>query len=165
MQALPPIQGVSAPTVSYASALHSLDCLSAARDCDDQGPMKTRVFVLFILVALGLSSAGERVQSDRRLPVSVVVKAAKLLDVRSGLYIEKAALWIEGERISEVGPAAEVQSRALHDAKVIDLGHATVLPGLIDCHTHIMARIADADGGYALSLATKSQAFRALDGA
>jgi len=39
------------------------------------------------------------------------------------------------------------------------------MPGLIDCHTHIMARMPDTDDGYLLALATKSQAFRALEGA
>jgi imidazolonepropionase-like amidohydrolase len=93
------------------------------------------------------------------------VKAAKLLDVRKGNYIENAGIWIDGERIKEVGGFSEVQSHAPKDAKVIDLGRATVLPGLIDCHTHIMARIPDTNDGYALTLATKSQAFRALEGA
>lgn len=104
-------------------------------------------------------------QSKPRSSGPVLVKAGKLLDVRKGSYIENAGIWIEGERIKEVGGFSEVQSHAPKDAKVIDLGRATVLPGLIDCHTHIMARIPDTDDGYALTLATKSQAFRALEGA
>jgi imidazolonepropionase-like amidohydrolase len=47
---------------------------------------------------------------------------------------------------------------------VIDLGSATVLPGLIDCHTHLMMRLGP-DEPYALHLATRSQAYRALEGA
>jgi imidazolonepropionase-like amidohydrolase len=93
------------------------------------------------------------------------VKAGTLLDVRKGSYIENEAIWIEGDRIKEVGRLAEVQAHAPRDAKVIDLRHATVLPGLIDCHTHLMARFASGPDGYLLSLATKSQAFRALEGA
>jgi len=57
-----------------------------------------------------------------------VVKAAKLLDVRKGSYVEDAAIWIEGERIKEVGHASEVQAHAPKTAKVIDLGRATVCP-------------------------------------
>ena len=88
-----------------------------------------------------------------------------MLDVRKGSYVENAAIWIEGERIKEVGSAAEIQAHAPKNVKIIDLGLATVLPGLIDCHTHIMARIPQGDNGYIINLATKSQAFRALEGA
>lgn len=98
-------------------------------------------------------------------PPPSVVKAARVLDVSKGAYIENAAVWIEGERIKEVGPAARVESDAPRSADRIDLGQATVLPGLIDCHTHIMARIEGTEGAYALTLATKSLAFRALEGA
>jgi imidazolonepropionase-like amidohydrolase len=127
--------------------------------------MKSRAFVLALVLALFPTFAIPQSQPASQVPTSVLVKAAKLLDVRKGIYIENAAIWIEGERIKEVGPASEVQSRAPKDAKVIDLGRATVLPGLIDCHTHIMARTPSTDDGYILDLATKSQAFRALEGA
>jgi len=96
---------------------------------------------------------------------SVVVKAAKALDVRKGAYIENAALWIEGDRIKEVGRVSDIQAHAPKTSKIIDLGRATILPGLIDCHTHIMARVPESENGYLLNLATKSQAFRALEGA
>jgi imidazolonepropionase-like amidohydrolase len=124
--------------------------------------MKTSV----LMVALGLcASVSAQSQPGTPRHDSIVVKSARLLDVRKGTYIEKAAVWIEGERITEVGPASEVISHAPKDAKLIDLAGMTVLPGLIDCHTHIMARIPDTDDGYILTLATKSQAFRALEGA
>lgn len=98
-------------------------------------------------------------------PASTLIKSGRLLDVRKGNYIENAAIWIEGERIKEVGPANTIVTHAPKDAKVIDLGRATLLPGLIDCHTHIMARFEDSPNGYLLGLATKSQAYRALEGA
>ena len=104
-------------------------------------------------------------QSGSAAPASVVIKAGKLLDVRKGSYVENAAVWIDGERIKQVGAAAEIEAQAAKNAKVIDLGRATVLPGLIDCHTHIMARFDESENGYLLGLATKSQAFRALEGA
>ncbi len=93
-----------------------------------------------------------------------MVEAAHLLDVRTGKYIENAAVWIEGETIKEVGKASDVASHAPKDARRINLGRSTLLPGLIDCHTHIMARIDGTDSGYIVGLATKSQAFRALEG-
>ena len=47
------------------------------------------------------------------------------------------AILVEGDRVKETGPAATVAAHAAAGARVIDLGAATVLPGLIDCHTHI----------------------------
>lgn len=125
--------------------------------------MKTRALVSVAILAF--ISAFAQSQSATASAASVVVKAAKVLDVRKGSYVENAAIWIDGERIKEVGSAAEIQGHAPKNVKVIDLGHATVLPGLIDCHTHIMARTAEGEHGYIIDLATKSQAFRTLEGA
>src|SRR5262249_49731416 len=115
--------------------------------------------ILICAVAANVQSQADSKQSP------IVVKAAKLLDVRKGTYKANAALWIEGDTIKEVGAASEIQAHAPKNAKVVDLGGATLLPVLIDCHTHIMARIPEGDDGYIVNLATKSQAFRALEGA
>jgi imidazolonepropionase-like amidohydrolase len=63
------------------------------------------------------------------------VRAGRLLDSRSGELRSNQVVLIAGERITEVGPEAQVRIPA--DARVIDLGDATVLPGLIDAHTHM----------------------------
>jgi imidazolonepropionase-like amidohydrolase len=65
----------------------------------------------------------------------VVVHAARLLDVRSGRNLRDQAIVIENDRIVSVGPAAQVQ--AAPGAIRIELGNLTVLPGLIDAHTHL----------------------------
>ncbi|MGC2476865.1 MAG: amidohydrolase family protein [Candidatus Sulfotelmatobacter sp.] len=124
--------------------------------------MKVHLLLLLLLVS---GSVIAQTQSEAKASAPTIVKAARLLDVRKGVYIENAAILIEGESIKEVGPAPEIETHAPKNATVIDLGRATVLPGLIDCHTHIMARIPEGDNGYILDLATKSQAFRALEGA
>jgi imidazolonepropionase-like amidohydrolase len=118
-----------------------------------------------VLCSTLFSVLGDSQTQVAPLPISTVVKAGKLLDVAKGSYVENAAIWIEGDRIKEVGAFADIQPRAPRDAKLVDLTHFTVLPGLIDCHTHIMARIPDGPDGYTLNLATKSEAFRALEGA
>lgn len=103
--------------------------------------------------------------SDASPPVPILLKAGRVLDVKTGRYIEAAGILIEGDRIKQVARATDIDVRALNGAIVLDLGSATVLPGLIDCHTHLMARIPSGPDGYISNLATKSQAFRALEGA
>jgi imidazolonepropionase-like amidohydrolase len=70
-----------------------------------------------------------------------VVKAGRLLDPRSGNALSSAAVLIEDNKIKEVGSAAQVQAHAGRDVKTIDLGGATLLPGLIDGHTHLFIDI------------------------
>lgn len=66
----------------------------------------------------------------------VLVKAGRLLDPRTGTMLSPAAVVIEDGKIKGVGLLAKVQAPA--GAKVIDLGSATLLPGLIDSHTHLL---------------------------
>jgi len=66
---------------------------------------------------------------------TVLIKAGRLVDVRSGRVLTDQAILIEGGRIKQVGSAQSIQAPA--GARVIDLSNATVLPGLIDCHTHL----------------------------
>ena len=67
----------------------------------------------------------------------VAVKAGKLLDVRTGNVRANQIIWIEGGRIKQIGDAAALESQLPPGAQRIDLSSSTVLPGLIDCHTHI----------------------------
>ena len=66
---------------------------------------------------------------------TVLIRAGRLFDSKSGRMLENQVVLVEGEKISAVGPAAQVQIPA--GAQVIDLSKATVLPGLIDGHTHV----------------------------
>jgi len=91
---------------------------------------------------------------------TVLIKTGRLLDVLKGSYLENASILIEGDRIKAVGSVS-----APANAQIIDLSRMFVLPGLIDCHTHLMMREGPGTDGYLLTLATKSQAFRALEGA
>ena len=69
-------------------------------------------------------------------PVSrVVVRAGHLLEVRSGKTLANQAIVIEGGKIVSVGASAEVKTSA--GDQIIELPQATVLPGLIDAHTHL----------------------------
>src|SRR5690242_13426745 len=65
----------------------------------------------------------------------LAIKAGHLLDVAAGKVLEKQIVLVEGDTIKRVG--AEGSFPVPEAAKVIDLGQQWVLPGLIDCHTHI----------------------------
>ena len=67
---------------------------------------------------------------------TTVVKAARLIDGRGGPPLEPAMVRITGDRIVEVASTVTVPS----GATIIDLGSATLLPGLIDLHTHLTDR-------------------------
>ena len=66
---------------------------------------------------------------------SILIRAGRLIDGR-GAVATNQAIWIEGSRIREVGPAARV-ARGRKASREIDLSRSTVLPGLIDVHVHI----------------------------
>jgi imidazolonepropionase-like amidohydrolase len=67
-----------------------------------------------------------------------LVKAARLLDPRTGNVLSPTAVLIENSKIKEVGPPEVLRAKASATVKTIDLGSATLLPGLIDSHTHLL---------------------------
>src|SRR5437667_2023104 len=78
-------------------------------------------------------------QLDAQPPaLATLVKAGRLLDPRTGNVLSPAAVLIEGGKIKEVGLPSQVQAKAPAGAKTIDLGTVTLLPGLIDSHTHLL---------------------------
>jgi len=100
--------------------------------------MTRSVVAAAVLVALAVRGTCLTAQEPPpAAPAVVVLKAGRVVDTRGGTVLVDQAILVEGERIKEVGSAAAVARRAPPGAKVIDLGNATVLPGLIDCHTHI----------------------------
>jgi imidazolonepropionase-like amidohydrolase len=65
----------------------------------------------------------------------IAVRAGRLFDSKTGQMLTRQVVLIQGERITDVGPEGRVSVPA--GARVIDLSQATVLPGLIDSHSHV----------------------------
>jgi imidazolonepropionase-like amidohydrolase len=91
--------------------------------------------MLSCLMAVAISATCVLAQSPAK--EVVLIKAGRLINVREGRVLTDQAILIEGDRIKEVGPAQTVTAHAPANARVIDLSRSTVLPGLIDCHTHL----------------------------
>jgi len=88
--------------------------------------MKRFLFLAALTLASSLPAAAPG-------PPVVVVRAARLIDGHGGAPMAPATVLIEGDRIATVGPNLAIPA----GARVIDLGGATLLPGLIDLHTHL----------------------------
>jgi imidazolonepropionase-like amidohydrolase len=86
---------------------------------------------LFLALTAHAESAPGK--ADASALTTVVLKAAHLFDGRSGKLSEPGVVVVKGERIVAVGKNATIPA----DARVVDLGDATLLPGFIDAHTHI----------------------------
>ncbi len=96
-----------------------------------------RTLIALMVVAFQLQSVVVA-QSKGPAPTVVFIKAGRLVDVRAGRVLENQGILVEGQRIKAVGALAEVEKTVPPTAQIIDLSKATVLPGLADCHTHIL---------------------------
>lgn len=107
-----------------------------------------RLFVLALTLSLASFSAlaqPGRMQAGSIRPEPpigkgvVVLRAARMIDGTGSAPINKAVVVVTGNTITAVGSATSVTIPA--GAKVIDLGDVTLLPGLIDAHTHLVGRV------------------------
>src|SRR5215204_6970228 len=92
-------------------------------------------------VALRAQTAGP--SAPQPAAARLAVHADRVVDVRAGTVIRDAVILIEGDRITAVGHGVIVPP----GVKVLDLGALTVLPGLIDVHTHLLHEYHHESGG------------------
>jgi imidazolonepropionase-like amidohydrolase len=94
--------------------------------------LQRTVIGLIGALSLAASLTAQTPANDRR----VLIRAGRLIDAASDGAKTDQGILITGDRITRVGPYAEVASAA-GNAERIDLSRSTVLPGLIDAHTHL----------------------------
>jgi imidazolonepropionase-like amidohydrolase len=118
----------------------------------------TMKFLVFLMIAAFVCASVPAQSSSKAV---TLIKAGRLIDVRNGRLLTDQAILIEGDRIAEVGPASQLASKAA-GAHVIDLSGATVLPGMIDCHTHILLQGDITSEDYDEQLLKQSIPFRTI---
>ena len=91
---------------------------------------RNHLLALSCCLVLALSAAS---QSPVPAPHPIVLRAARLLDIKAGKLIKPGEVLIQGDRIVEAGTAVKHPA----GAEVIDLGDRTLMPGLIDAHIHL----------------------------
>ena len=105
-----------------------------------------KIACLVFFVAASLSAADE----------TLAIRAARLIDGRSDTVVSPALVIVRGNRIESIGGTAPA------GARVIDLGDATLLPGLIDAHAHVLLQGDVTQEEYDVQLFKESLAYRAL---
>jgi len=112
-----------------------------------------RYFRPGLLQSMMLLLAAATLQAEAE-PAVTAIRCGKFFDGRTLALQENVTLLIQGNRIKSAGRSLPIPS----DAKVIDLSHATVMPGLVDCHTHMFLTGIDYDE----LLLKKSLQYRAI---
>ena len=96
-----------------------------------------KLAVGFVAVVVGTASPPVRAQGVGKYLAPqdqvVVIRAGRLFDAGSGSLLNNQVVLVRGDRIADVGAAVAVPA----GARVLDLGSATVLPGMIDAHVHV----------------------------
>src|ERR1700683_268930 len=117
------------------------------------------LLILWVAPFAAPSAAQQRRQQQApQSQEKILIKAGKLVDVRAGRVLSNQSILIQGDRIVQVGP--DIAAPA--GARTIDLSDATVLPGLIDNHTHILLQAHPTPSDYDEQLIKESIAYRAI---
>src|ERR1700733_10751340 len=100
--------------------------------------MICRAFLILALVTtINLASV---IAAPKEL---ILIKTTRLIDTRTGELLTDQAILIDGNKITEVGPSDRVSQHGSDTIRVVDLTGLTVLPGLVDCHAHVLGNLKD----------------------
>lgn len=114
-------------------------------------------WVVFLLFSLGGVVRAQEINASTQV---IVIRAGKLVDVDAGRVLSNQTIFVRGGKIQAIGENLPRPA----GATVIDLSGMTVLPGLIDCHTHL-ADAGDAEPLLVLQKTATESAFAAIPNA
>jgi imidazolonepropionase-like amidohydrolase len=95
-----------------------------------------KIISLYLLIALCLLSFSAASFAQVVPKELIFIKAGRLIDTKNGKVLENQGIIVEGTKIKAVSALKDLPIPS--GAKVVDLSNATVLPGLADCHTHVL---------------------------
>jgi imidazolonepropionase-like amidohydrolase len=112
--------------------------------------MKPTLFATGVAALLNVASSLAQNSSPTAspTPTPIAIKAGRLLDVKTGKIATNVYISIEDHRIKSIG------SDAPTGVRVIDLSNAFVMPGMIDCHAHILGDLTDRSPGSGLRMSS-----------
>jgi imidazolonepropionase-like amidohydrolase len=93
---------------------------------------------LLIFLVLQTLVMAQAPSTTQRPSTRYLIRAGRLVDVRRGLVLENQGILVENDRIKSVGAFPATVALVPPSTRIIDLSRATVLPGLSDCHTHVL---------------------------
>jgi imidazolonepropionase-like amidohydrolase len=129
--------------------------LQNLRSLADAARRTNRPLVFFAVMLVMLAGMASSASAQMAAPKRTVVHPGRLLNVRTGELRANQAIVIEGDKVVQIAPSSEVKAAA--GDIVIDLPDATLLPGLIDMHTHLTFDLASL-GYQGLSISTAREA-------
>ena len=96
-------------------------------------------------------------QSPSPSPSPVAIKAGRLLDVKTGKVATNVFILVENHRITKIGAEAPA------GVPVLDLSEAFVMPGMVDCHAHILGNLRDFSPASSLRMSAPKKAIWTLE--
>jgi imidazolonepropionase-like amidohydrolase len=127
----------------------------------DRSRRRQALVVLAITACVSLADSAGAQGSSTPAPTRYLIRAKRMIDGEASRPITPAAVLVEGDRIVSVGADAESAARS-QPATLVDLGEATILPGLIDNHTHVLLQGDITTADYDAQLLKESTPYRTI---